>query len=472
VQSVGPIAVESSTLLPGDLSFSFTGGQNTVVVTYNGSAKSFAIGDSLSVKVALIASPHPGPGKLSLSSQFISTVNGAPPFTTASIVDFANSGTSAVTHDQSLTGDGTQPTPLGIAPGGVVAPDLAAGAVTNPAIAVGAVTASKIAAGQVVKSLNGLSDAVSLGAGAGISITPTGNTLTFATSGLLASVSHDGTLAGNGTSGSPLGVASQGIGAAQLAAGAVTTPQLADNSVTSAKIAAAQVGTTQLANNAVTTAQLAPDSVTAAKVPPGQLVKSLNGITDNVTISPGLNVGITTNGSLMTISVPNALTSIAHDVSLSGNGTSASPLTVVAPTTPTPQPVFFTDSLTANSASSPTIAFGAATYTVPQGQRLVIQQVMATVENSDFSANCSAFLLIDALPLGPNGVPGGNTLPIVVTQQAGYTGPFSEANAFGGSQQVTIFLNAGEVVQFGGACTGTNLSLFRWYLYGYLVPAP
>ena len=43
-----------------------------------------------------------------------------------------------------------------------------------------AVTAQKIAAGNVVKQLNGLTDNVTLAAGSNITITPTGNTLTIA----------------------------------------------------------------------------------------------------------------------------------------------------------------------------------------------------------------------------------------------------------------------------------------------------
>src|SRR5262249_32031481 len=162
----------------------------------------------------------------------VSPVNGNLPFTTVSIVDFANPGLASVAHDQSLTGDGTPPSPLGIAPGGV----------TNADIAIGAVTAPDIAAGQVVKSLNGLEDNVSILAGTNVTVTPGPGSLTVSAPNLLSSVAHDSTLSGNGSSASPLGVAPQGIG----------TAQLADNSVTSAKIG------------------------------PGQVVKSLNGVTDNV----------------------------------------------------------------------------------------------------------------------------------------------------------------------------------------------
>ena len=184
-----PIALESSSISAGDFSVSFAGGSSPIVVTYNGAPKTLAFGECFSVKVSLIAAAQAGPGKLSLSSQFVSPVNGNLPFTTVAIVDFANSGTSSVTHDQTLIGDGTIAMPLGIAPGGV----------TTTELATGAVTASKIAGGQVVKSLNGLRDDVTL-VGSGLTgITPSGNTLTIS-----SSISHNATLTGNGAAGSPL----------------------------------------------------------------------------------------------------------------------------------------------------------------------------------------------------------------------------------------------------------------------------
>ena len=92
-----------------------------------------------------------------------------------------------VNHDATFAGNGTTASPISIADGGVTRP--------------------KIATGQVVKSLNGLSDNVSLTAGANITITPSGNTLNIAASGQFGAVASNGTLVGNGTSAAPLGVA-------------------------------------------------------------------------------------------------------------------------------------------------------------------------------------------------------------------------------------------------------------------------
>jgi hypothetical protein len=109
---------------------------------------------------------------------------------------------SSVVHDASLMGNGTPVSPLGIASGGVQTIHLANNAVTG----------AKIANGAVVRSLNGLSDNLQLAAGANITITPAGNTLTVAAPNALTTVAHDATLTGNGTPASPLSVAQPIIG--------------------------------------------------------------------------------------------------------------------------------------------------------------------------------------------------------------------------------------------------------------------
>ncbi len=68
-------------------------------------------------------------------------------------------------------------------------------------------TTAGLSPSQVVRSLNGLMGDLQLAAGANINITPSGNLLTIAAPNLLSAIAHDGTLAGNGTQASPLGVA-------------------------------------------------------------------------------------------------------------------------------------------------------------------------------------------------------------------------------------------------------------------------
>ncbi|MBI3950061.1 MAG: tail fiber domain-containing protein [Acidobacteria bacterium] len=106
-----------------------------------------------------------------------------------------------------------------------------------------------------------------------------------------AAISTDATLMGNGTSETPLGIADGGVG----------TQQLVDHAVTAAKIA------------------------------PGQVVKSLNGLFDNVTLAAGSNITITPAANTLTIAAPNALSSVSTNNTLMGNGTSGMPLGVAVP---------------------------------------------------------------------------------------------------------------------------------------------
>jgi hypothetical protein len=111
---------------------------------------------------------------------------------------------------------------------------------------------------------------------------------TVQTTAGIAFVTHDASLAGLGTAASPLGIAAGGV------------------------------QTVHLANNAVT----------APKIANGTVVRSLNGLFDNLTLAPGANITITPAGNTLTIASPNSLTSVAHGSTLTGNGTSGSPLDV------------------------------------------------------------------------------------------------------------------------------------------------
>jgi sugar lactone lactonase YvrE len=153
------------------------------------------------------------------------------PFADTTIARAAANFLSSVAHNSSLTGDGTTALPLGIADNGVGTSQLADNSVTS----------SKIASGQAVRSFNGLFDNVSLVAGSNVTLTPSGNTLTISSLLGLTSVSHDSSLTGDGTGTSPLGIAS------------------------------------------------------------GQVTRSVNGLTDNVSLVAGDNVTITPSGNTLTI---------------------------------------------------------------------------------------------------------------------------------------------------------------------------
>ena len=153
------------------------------------------------------------------------------PFAGTTVARAAATFLSSVAHNSSLTGDGTTALPLGIANNGVGTNQLADNSVTS----------SKIASGQVVKSFNGLFDNVSLEAGSNVTLTPSGNTLTISALAGLTSISRDSSLTGDGTTTSPLGIAS------------------------------------------------------------GQVTRSVNGLTDNVSLVAGDNVTITPSGNTLTI---------------------------------------------------------------------------------------------------------------------------------------------------------------------------
>lgn len=95
--------------------------------------------------------------------------------------------------------------------GVISAANIADSAITAPKIADFAVTAVKIGSNQVVKNLNGLTDSVNLAAGANVTITPSGNTLTISAAGgnfiqntTTQQSSSNFNISGNGTAGGTL----------------------------------------------------------------------------------------------------------------------------------------------------------------------------------------------------------------------------------------------------------------------------
>ena len=113
---------------------------------------------------------------------------------------------------------------------------------------------------------------------------------TVQTTAGLSSLFRDATLIGNGTAGSPLGIAPFGVSTLQLASGAVTGQKIANGSV----------------------------------------VRSFNGLFDNIQLTAGSNITITPSGNSLTIAAPNVLTAINHDATLAGNGTSSALLGIAA----------------------------------------------------------------------------------------------------------------------------------------------
>lgn len=90
----------------------------------------------------------------------------------------------------------------------------------------------------------------------------------------------------------------------------------------SAANASTAASASAVAAGSITSASLADGSVTAAKISSGQVVKSLNGLTDGVSLAAGANMTLSTNGNILTLSGP-----------AGGNGSSGWSLTGNAGTT-------------------------------------------------------------------------------------------------------------------------------------------
>jgi hypothetical protein len=131
----------------------------------------------------------------------------------------------------------------------------------------GSLTSVKIAPGEVVKSINTLHDDVELVAGSNVSITPNGNVLTISATpggggGDITAVTAGAGLMGGGTAGDVvLSIADQGVTGSKLKEG----------------------------------------DITESKIAMGQVVKGLNGLTDQVQLTAGANIQITPSGNALLI---------------------------------------------------------------------------------------------------------------------------------------------------------------------------
>ena len=262
---------------------------------------------------------------------------------------------TSVTAGTGLDGGGdTADVTLNLAAGGVGTAELANDAVTTAKIADGTIAAADLAAGTAVASINTLTDAVTLAAGPNVTITPAGNTLTIdaaSSTGDITAVTAGTGMSGGGTDGDvTLDMAAGDVTTTEIADGtiasvdiavdavttaeildativtadlandAVTTVQIADGSIAAADIAAdavttveildATVGTGDLANDAVTTAKIADGTVASADIADGTIaaadmaagasVATINTLTDAVTLAAGTNVSITPAGNTLT----------------------------------------------------------------------------------------------------------------------------------------------------------------------------
>ncbi len=182
------------------------------------------------------------------------------------------------------------------------------------AVADSAVTGTSLADGVVVRSLNGLADDVTLVAGAGVAITADGDSLVISAPGG-GGGDITGLTAGPGlTGGGAAGDVEVGLDTLYTDARYVEHEE--QDSVTGPMIAA----------GAVDSGELADDAVTGAKIAPGETVRSLNGLTEHLTIKAGNNVSVSAAGDSITISAAGAggggdITSVVAGTGLTGGST-------------------------------------------------------------------------------------------------------------------------------------------------------
>src|SRR5688572_21757106 len=202
---------------------------------------------------------------------------------------------TSVNGTDGLTGGGDKgDIVLSIADSGVTTPKLADGSVTTPKVSDAAITSTKIANGAVINSH------LANNSVAAINIMPGSiNNLHLAD----GSVTSNKIVAGSITT--PHLVDGSVI-ESKLSNGAVTNAKSLDRAISTQKHANGAVGTTQIANADVQTQNLADSSVVANKIASGQVVKSLNGLTDAVNLAAGANVNIEQSGNTLTISASGA----------------------------------------------------------------------------------------------------------------------------------------------------------------------
>jgi hypothetical protein len=108
---------------------------------------------------------------------------------------------------------------------------------------------------------------------------------------------------------------------AKLADNAVSTAKIVDNNITTAKISDNAIITAKITDNNVTTAKIADNAVTAPKIAAGQLVKSINGLKDDVVITATGGTSLSVAGNTISITSNGDVSGVTAGAGLTGGGT-------------------------------------------------------------------------------------------------------------------------------------------------------
>ena len=119
-------------------------------------------------------------------------------------------------------------------------------------------------------------------------------------------VNTNATLAGNGTTATPLGIADNGVTSAKIANGTLVSADLADNAVTTPKVANLAITTDKITNTAVTSDKIANFGVTSEKLATGSVTAdkiaggavSSDKLSANSVTSDKINAGAVTGNKI------------------------------------------------------------------------------------------------------------------------------------------------------------------------------
>ena len=118
-------------------------------------------------------------------------------------------------------------------------------------------------------------------------------------------------------------VADNAITTPKIADNAISTIKITDQAITTVKLADNAVISSKIADNAVTNPKIADNAITAAKINTGEVVKSMNGLKDDIVLTGAGGTTLSTAGNTITINgSPGDITGVTAGAGLTGGGTS------------------------------------------------------------------------------------------------------------------------------------------------------